>query len=63
MLDVTRRWFEFIFSIVSCVDNLDKDIGGLVLLILHSDRHDMIVGQFFNRSKEIYCVRCDREMV
>jgi hypothetical protein len=48
VLDVTRRWFKFKFSIVQRVDNLDKDIGGLFLSILHSGRHDMIVGQFFN---------------
>jgi hypothetical protein len=48
VLDVTRRWFKFNFSIVSRVDNLDKDIKELFLLILHSGRHDMIVGQIFN---------------
>jgi hypothetical protein len=48
VLHVTRRWFKFNFSIVSCVDNLDKNIGGLFLLILHSGRHNMIVRQFFN---------------
>jgi hypothetical protein len=63
VLDVTGRWFRFNFSIVSRVDNLDKDIRELFLLILHNGRHDRIVGQFFNRSKEIYCLRYDREMV
>jgi hypothetical protein len=29
VLDVAQRWFKFIFSIVSRVNNLDKDIGGL----------------------------------
>jgi hypothetical protein len=29
VLDVSRRWLRFNFSIVSRVDNLDKDIGGL----------------------------------
>jgi hypothetical protein len=48
VLDVTRGWFKFNFSIVSCVNNLDKDIEGLFLLILHSGRHNMIVGQIFN---------------
>jgi hypothetical protein len=28
------------------VDNLDKDIRELFLLILHNGRHDRIVGQF-----------------
>jgi hypothetical protein len=36
VLEVTERWFRFIFSIVAHVDNLDKDIGGLFLLILHN---------------------------
>jgi hypothetical protein len=48
VLDVTGRWFRLNFSIVTRVDNLDKDIGGLFLLILHNGRHYRIVGQFFN---------------
>jgi hypothetical protein len=32
--------------LVSRVDNLDKDIGGLFLLILHNGSHDRIFGQF-----------------
>jgi hypothetical protein len=37
VLDVTERWFRFnFFSIMTHVDNLDKDIGGLFLLILHN---------------------------
>jgi hypothetical protein len=63
VLYVTGRWFRFNFSIVSHVDNLDKDIGGLFLSILRNDRHDRIVRQLFNGRKKIYCVRCDREMV
>jgi hypothetical protein len=47
-LDVTGRWFRFKFSIVSRVDNLDKDIRGLFLLIIHNGIHDRIVGQFLN---------------
>jgi hypothetical protein len=38
---------DSIFNSVA-VDNLDKDIGGLFLLILDNDRHDRIVGQLFN---------------
>jgi hypothetical protein len=37
VLDVTERWFRFNFSIVTHVDNLDKDIEWLFLLILHND--------------------------
>jgi hypothetical protein len=48
VLDVTRRWFRFNFSVVSGVDNLDKDIRELFLLILHNGSNDRIVGQFFN---------------
>jgi hypothetical protein len=48
VLDVTERWFRFNFSIVSHVDNLDKDIGGLFLSILHNGRYNVIVGQFFH---------------
>jgi hypothetical protein len=48
VLDVTVRWLRFNFSIVSPVDNLDKDIGGLFLLILHNGRQDRMVGRFFN---------------
>jgi hypothetical protein len=48
VLDVTARWFRFNFSIVSRVDNLDNDIRGLFLLILHNGRHDRIVRYFFN---------------
>jgi hypothetical protein len=44
VLDVTTRWFKFNFSIVARVDNLDKDIGGLFLLICHNGRHDRIIG-------------------
>jgi hypothetical protein len=40
---VTGRWFRFNFS---SVNNLDKDIRGLFLLVLHNGRHDKIVGQF-----------------
>jgi hypothetical protein len=32
-----RDGLDLIFSIVAHVDNLDKDIGGLFLLILHND--------------------------
>jgi hypothetical protein len=39
-------------SIVSRVDNLDKDIEGLFLLILHNGRRDRIVEQFFNWRKK-----------
>jgi hypothetical protein len=34
VFDVTERLFRF-FSVVA-LDNLDKDIGGLFLLILHN---------------------------
>jgi hypothetical protein len=44
VLDVTGRGFRFNFSIVSRVDNLDKDISELFLLILHYGRHYRIVG-------------------
>jgi hypothetical protein len=37
MLDVTEGWFRFNFSTVALVDNLDKKIQGLFLLILHND--------------------------
>jgi hypothetical protein len=33
------------------VNNLEKDIGGLFLLILHNGRHDMIVGKFLIKQK------------
>jgi hypothetical protein len=46
VLDVIGRWFRFNVSIMPCVNNLDRDIGGLFLLILHNGRHDRIVGQF-----------------
>jgi hypothetical protein len=36
VLDVTGKWFRFNFSVVSRVDNLDKDIGGLFMSILHN---------------------------
>jgi hypothetical protein len=51
-LDVTGRWFKFNFFIVSHVDNFDKDIGRLFLLILHNGRHDMIVRQFLIEVKK-----------
>jgi hypothetical protein len=36
VLDVTKRWFRFNFFYSAHVDNLDKDIGGLFLLIFHN---------------------------
>jgi hypothetical protein len=41
---------DSIFNSVT-VDNLDKDIGGLFLLILDNDRHDRIVGQLLIEEK------------
>jgi hypothetical protein len=38
---------------VSRVDNLDKDIEGLFLLILHNGRHDRIVEQFLIEEKNL----------
>jgi hypothetical protein len=37
VLDANERWFRFDFSIVTYVDNLDKDIRGLFFLILYND--------------------------
>jgi hypothetical protein len=34
--DMTERWLRFNFFIVEHVDNLDKDIRGLFLLIIHN---------------------------
>jgi hypothetical protein len=36
VFDVIERWFRFIFFPIVALDNLDKDIGGLFLLILHN---------------------------
>jgi hypothetical protein len=37
VLDVVGRCFRFNFSTLARVDNLDKNIRGLFLLILHKD--------------------------